>query len=160
MAGEEKFGYFRLSEGTEGEDGCLSSGSSWLGVLCEWRWTLTTDCFSFVCKKKVAKSSAVIEVVGGGEGGQRREFNVPWQHSCDLKVPPLKFTKLISNSLTSPKYFFFCTIKSLFQMICPLVPECPKPSKRRRRAESLLKITSTLGEKLHFTQILLLTFKS
>jgi len=26
--------------------------------------------------KKVAKSSAVIEVVGGGEGGQRREFNV------------------------------------------------------------------------------------
>ncbi len=34
---------------------------------------LTTDCFSFVCKKK---SSAVIEVVGGGEGGQRRELNV------------------------------------------------------------------------------------
>ncbi len=27
----------RLSEGTEGEDGSLSSGSSWLGVLCEWR---------------------------------------------------------------------------------------------------------------------------
>ncbi len=26
--------------------------------------------------KKVAKSSAVIEVVGGGEGGQRRELNV------------------------------------------------------------------------------------
>ncbi len=51
MAGEEKFGYFRLSEGTEGEDGSLSSGSSWLGVLCEWRWKLTTDCFSFVCKK-------------------------------------------------------------------------------------------------------------
>ncbi len=37
MAGEEKFGYFRLSEGTEGEDGSLSSGSSWLGVLYEWR---------------------------------------------------------------------------------------------------------------------------
>ncbi len=35
MAGEEKFGYFRLSEGTEGEDGSLSSGSSWLEVLCE-----------------------------------------------------------------------------------------------------------------------------
>ncbi len=51
MAGEEKFGYFRLSEGTEGEDGSLSSGSSWLGVLCEWRWKLTADCFSFVCKK-------------------------------------------------------------------------------------------------------------
>ncbi len=29
--------FFRLSEGTEGEDGCLSSGSSWLEVLCEWR---------------------------------------------------------------------------------------------------------------------------
>uniref|UniRef100_A0A8C1WW69 Complement C3-like n=1 Tax=Cyprinus carpio TaxID=7962 RepID=A0A8C1WW69_CYPCA len=27
------------------------------------------------------------------------------------------------------------------------MPECPKPSKRRRRAESLLKITSTLAEK-------------
>ncbi len=26
--------------------------------------------------KKVAKSSAVIDVVGGGEGGQRRELNV------------------------------------------------------------------------------------
>ncbi len=51
MAGEEKLGYFRLSEGTEGEDGSLSSGYSWLGVLCEWRWKLTTDCFSFVCKK-------------------------------------------------------------------------------------------------------------
>ncbi len=37
MAGEEKLGYFRLSEGTEGEDGSLSSGSSWLEVLCEWR---------------------------------------------------------------------------------------------------------------------------
>ncbi len=48
-----KFGYFRLSEGTEGEDGSLSSGSSWLGVLCEWRRKLTTDCFSFVCKKKL-----------------------------------------------------------------------------------------------------------
>ncbi len=35
MAGEEKFGYFRLSEGTEGEDGSLSSGSSWFEVLCE-----------------------------------------------------------------------------------------------------------------------------
>ncbi len=28
MAGEEKFGYFRLGEGTEGEDGSLSSGLS------------------------------------------------------------------------------------------------------------------------------------
>ncbi len=26
MSGEEKFGYFCLSEGTEGEDGSLSSG--------------------------------------------------------------------------------------------------------------------------------------
>ncbi len=51
MAGEEKFWYFRLSEGIEGEDGSLSSGSSWLEVLCEWRWKLTTDCFSFVCIK-------------------------------------------------------------------------------------------------------------
>ncbi len=37
MAGEEKFGYFRLSEGTEGEDGSLSSGCGWLEVLCVWR---------------------------------------------------------------------------------------------------------------------------
>ncbi len=35
MSGEEKFGYFRLSEGTEEEDGSLSSGCGWLGVLCE-----------------------------------------------------------------------------------------------------------------------------
>ncbi len=33
----EKFVYFRLSEETEGEDESLSSGSSWLEVLCEWR---------------------------------------------------------------------------------------------------------------------------
>ncbi len=52
MAGEEKFGYFRLSEGTEGEDGSLSIGSSWLEVLCEWRGELTTDCSSFVCEKR------------------------------------------------------------------------------------------------------------
>ncbi len=35
MAGEEKFGYVHLSEGAEGEDESLSSGSSWLEVLCE-----------------------------------------------------------------------------------------------------------------------------
>ncbi len=69
------FGYFRLSEGTDGEDGSLSSGCGWLEVLCVWRWELTTDCSSFVCEK-VSKSSAVIEVVGGGEGGQRRELHV------------------------------------------------------------------------------------
>ncbi len=45
MAGEEKFGYFRLSEGTEGEDGSLSSGCGWLEVL------IATDCSSFVCEK-------------------------------------------------------------------------------------------------------------
>ncbi len=37
MAGEEKFGYFRLGEGTEGEDGSLSSGCGWLEVLCVWK---------------------------------------------------------------------------------------------------------------------------
>ncbi len=37
MAGEEKFGYFHLGEGTEGEDGSLSSGCGWLEVLCVWR---------------------------------------------------------------------------------------------------------------------------
>ncbi len=72
MAGEEKLGYFRLSEGTEGEDGSLSSGSSWLGVPCEWRGKLTTDCFSFVCKK----SCKVISCYRCGERGQRRELNV------------------------------------------------------------------------------------
>ncbi len=70
MAGEEKFGYFRLSEGTEGEDGSLSSGSSWLEVLCEWRGKLTTDCFSFVCKKS-CKVISCYRSGGGGEGGQR-----------------------------------------------------------------------------------------
>ncbi len=34
MAEEEKFRYFRLREGTEGEDGNLSSGCGWLEVLC------------------------------------------------------------------------------------------------------------------------------
>ncbi len=72
MAGEEKFGYFRLSEGTEWEDGSLSSGSSWLEVLCVWRWELTTDCFSFFCEK----NGNVISCYRRGEGGQRRELNV------------------------------------------------------------------------------------
>ncbi len=79
MAGEEKFGYFRLGEGTEGENGSLSSGCGWLEVLYVWRWELVTDCSSFVCEKsgKVVKAGkAVIEVVGGGGGGQRRELNV------------------------------------------------------------------------------------
>ncbi len=53
MAGE-KFGYFRRSEGTEGEDGSLSSGCGLLEVLCVWRWKLTTDCTSFVWKKWVS----------------------------------------------------------------------------------------------------------
>ncbi len=73
MAGEEKFGYFRLSEGTEGEDGGLSSGSSWSCVSGGENWLLIVLVL-FV--KKVAKSSAVIDVVGDGEGGQRRELNV------------------------------------------------------------------------------------
>ncbi len=47
MAEEEKFGYFRLSEETEGENGGVSSGCGCLEVLC-------------------GKSSAAIEVVGGG----------------------------------------------------------------------------------------------
>ncbi len=73
MAGEEKFGYFRLSEGTEGEDGSLSSGCSWLEVLCEWRWKLTTDCSSFVCEK----SGKVISCYRcGGRWWRRRELNV------------------------------------------------------------------------------------
>ncbi len=37
MAGEEKFGFFRLSEVTEGEYGSLSSGCGWLEVLCVWK---------------------------------------------------------------------------------------------------------------------------
>ncbi len=76
MAGEEKFGYFRLGEGTEGENGSLSSGCGWLEVLCVCggeNWLLIVLVLSV---KKVAKSSAVIEVVGGGGGGQRRELNV------------------------------------------------------------------------------------
>ncbi len=75
MAGEEKFGYFRLSEGTEGEDGSFSSGCGWLVVLCVWRWELTTDCSSFVCEK----SGKVISFYRSGGrwwGGQRRELNV------------------------------------------------------------------------------------
>ncbi len=51
MAGEEKFGYFHLGEGTEGEDGSLSSGCGWLEVLCVWSCELVTDCSSFVGEK-------------------------------------------------------------------------------------------------------------
>ncbi len=29
-----RFGFFRLSEGTEGEDGSLTSGCGWLEILC------------------------------------------------------------------------------------------------------------------------------
>ncbi len=42
----------------------MSEGENWLLIVL----------VLFV--KKVAKSSAVIDVVGGGEGGQRRELNV------------------------------------------------------------------------------------
>ncbi len=71
MAGEEKFGYFGLGEGTEEVDGSLSSGCGWLDVLCVWRWELVTDCF--VCEK----SGKVVSCYrSGGGGGQRRELNV------------------------------------------------------------------------------------
>ncbi len=76
MAGEEKFGYFRLGEGTEGEDGSLSSGCGWLEVLCVCGGENWLPIVLVLSVKKVAKSSAVIEVVGGGGGGQRRELNV------------------------------------------------------------------------------------
>ncbi len=72
MAGEEKFGYFCISEGTDGEDGSFSSGCGWLEVVCVWRWELTTDCSSFVCEK----SGKVISCYRSGGGGQRRELNV------------------------------------------------------------------------------------
>ncbi len=69
MAGEEKFGYFGLCEGTEGEEGsyisrcgCLSS------CVCGAENRLPIDLVLFV--KKVAKSSAVKEVVGSGGGGE------------------------------------------------------------------------------------------
>ncbi len=79
MAGEEKFGYFRLSEGTEGEDGSLSSGCGWLEVLCVWRLKLIILVLSV---KKVAKSSAVIEVVGGGEGGLSSYLGISHTSIC------------------------------------------------------------------------------
>ncbi len=37
IPGEENVGYFRLSEGTDGEDGSFSSRCGWLEVLCVWR---------------------------------------------------------------------------------------------------------------------------
>ncbi len=52
MAGEEKFGYFRLCEGTEGEDGSLSSGCGWLEVLCVWNM-IKNHCFRTLILKLV-----------------------------------------------------------------------------------------------------------
>ncbi len=75
MAGEEKFGYFGLREGTEEEEGCFISRCGWFEFLCVWSWELATDWPSFVCEES-GKVAAVKEVVGGGGGGQRREFNV------------------------------------------------------------------------------------
>ncbi len=69
MAGEEKFGYFRLGEGQKEKMGvwavdvvgwrsCVCGGENWLPIVL------------VLSVKKVAKSSAVMEVVGGGGGGQ------------------------------------------------------------------------------------------
>ncbi len=37
MAGE-KFGYFGLREGTEGEEGSFISGCGWFEILHVWSW--------------------------------------------------------------------------------------------------------------------------
>ncbi len=75
MAGEEKFWYFCLSEGTEGEEGSFSSRRCCLSsCVCGADNWLLIDLVLLV--KNVAKSSAVKEVVGGSEGGQSRELNV------------------------------------------------------------------------------------
>ncbi len=66
MAGEEKFGYFGLHEGTEGEEGSFINGCGWFEILRVWSWELATDLVLFV--KKVAKSSAVKEVVEEDRG--------------------------------------------------------------------------------------------
>ncbi len=50
MPGEEKFGYFCLSEGTEGEAGSFSSRRGWFEFLCGWG-ELTADCPGFVCEE-------------------------------------------------------------------------------------------------------------
>ncbi len=71
MAGEEEFGYFYLSEGTEGEEGSFSSRCGWFEFLRLWSWELATDWPSFVCEE----CGKIIGCWGGG-GGQRRELNV------------------------------------------------------------------------------------
>ncbi len=43
MAGVEKFGYFGLHEGTEGEEGSFINGCGWFDILRVWSWELATD---------------------------------------------------------------------------------------------------------------------
>ncbi len=74
MAGEEKFGYFCLNEGTEGKEGVLAVDVVGLSsCMCgAENWPLIDLVLSV---KNVAKSSAVKEGVGGVGGGQRRGLN-------------------------------------------------------------------------------------
>ncbi len=62
MAGKEKFGYFRLGEGTEGEDGSLSSGCGWLEVLCVW----SENWLPIVLVLSVKKSAKVVSCYRSG----------------------------------------------------------------------------------------------
>ncbi len=59
---KEKMGVWAVD--VVGWRSCVCGGENWLLI------------FLVLSVKKMAKSSAVIEVVGGGEGGQRRELNV------------------------------------------------------------------------------------
>ncbi len=59
---EKKMGVWAVD--VVGWRSCVCGGENWLLIVL------------VLSVKKVAKSSAVIEVVGGGEGGQRRELNV------------------------------------------------------------------------------------
>ncbi len=66
MAGEEEFGYFCLSEGTEGEEGSLAVDVVGLSsCVCGAENWLLIDLV--LCVKNMAKSSAV-EVVEGDRG--------------------------------------------------------------------------------------------
>ncbi len=72
MAGEEKFGYFGLHEGTEGEEESFISGCGWLSsCVCGIRNWLRNDLVLFV--KKVGKLLAFKEVVGVVEGDMLNE---------------------------------------------------------------------------------------
>ncbi len=87
MAWDEKFGYFGLREGTEGEEGSFISGYGWFEILRVSSWELAIYWPSFFCEESWVWTDVHEERAGLEERGHiwsRQEVKV--EHKVSVAV--------------------------------------------------------------------------